>query len=198
MQKNLASDKDLIREYLDGNKASFEVLLKRHKQKIYSVIIYMVRDSELANDIFQETWMKVILTLNGGRYSEENKFSAWVARIAHNLVIDHFRSEKHMPKLRDKEEYSIFDLMGSKEDSGLESMVKEEQKTEVRNMIHKLPKEQREVVIMRIYGELSFKEIAEITGVSINTSLGRMRYALINLRDLMGSTAVKIKSATAL
>lgn len=185
MRVNPISDRDLLRQYLQGNQAAFSTLLSRHRERIFSSIYFLVRDQELAEDIFQDTFIKIIIKVREGKYREEDKFLPWAVCIAHNLVIDYFRKEKQMPKLRDGEEYSVFDRMSSREKNAHESMVEEQRHQTVREMIKQLPDEQREVLIMRIYGELSFKEIAQITGVSINTALGRMRYALIHLRNIM-------------
>ncbi len=145
----------------------------------------MVKDRELADDIFQETFIKVINTLRSGNYNEEGKFLSWVLRIAHNLVIDHFRSLKRMPLVHDTEEYSVFDTIPLTDSNIEDKIITEQIHDQVRRMIDELPYDQREVVIMRHYGNMSFKEIAECTHVSINTALGRMRYALINLRKLV-------------
>jgi len=185
MHSNLVSDQELVSKYLKGNEAAFELLLKRHKDRIYTQIILMVRDRELADDIFQETFMKVIRTLKQGKYNEEGKFLPWVLRIAHNLAIDHFRKTKKMPKVRSDENFDVFASIADNEknieDVWIEDIIHED----VRQLIDELPEEQREVVMMRHFSGMSFKEISERCNVSINTSLGRMRYALINMRKLI-------------
>lgn len=179
------NDQELVQMYISGNHSAFETLLLRHKRKIFSAIVMLVRDKHIAEDIFQDTLVKVINTLRSGNYNEEGKFLPWVLRIGHNLVIDHFRKEKKMPMSRDTEEYNIFDILYLKQDSVQDEVMKAQVLEQVRKMVDLLPDEQREVLVMRHYGDLSFKEIAEQTGVSINTALGRMRYALINMRKLI-------------
>ncbi|HNQ13145.1 MAG TPA: sigma-70 family RNA polymerase sigma factor [Bacteroidia bacterium] len=185
MQTAQISDNELIVSYLQGNESALSELVKRHKRKIFTSIYMLVRNRELAEDIFQDTFIKVINTLKAGNYHEEGKFLPWVSRIAHNLVIDHFRKQKRMPLSHDTEEYSIMDNIRFKDDNVQDRMIKQQIHDHVKQLIEELPDEQREVVLMRIYGNLSFKEIAEATNVSINTSLGRMRYALINLRRII-------------
>lgn len=192
MHPQSVSDTELVDQFLRGNQTSFEILLKRHKQKIFSHILFMVRDRIVAEDIFQDTFLKAITTLRLGKYQDEGKFSAWVARIAHNLVIDYFRAEKHMPKVRDREEFSIFERMPSPEENSHGRIVSEEHKAIIREMINQLPVDQREVIVLRMYGDLSFKEIADITSVSINTALGRMRYAIINLRKMQKENNINL------
>ncbi len=185
MSSTPLNDQELIVRYLQGNEECFSELINRHERKIFTSIYLLVKDRDLANDIFQETFIKVINTLRSGSYNEEGKFLGWVQRIAHNLVIDHFRKEKRMPMLHDTEEYSIFDVIGLTDENVEDKLVREQIHQMVRRLVEELPLDQREVVIMRHYGNMSFKEIAEHTNVSINTSLGRMRYALINLRKLI-------------
>lgn len=185
MHSNLVSDKELVSKYLSGNEAAFEILLKRHQDRIYTQIILMVRDSELANDIFQETFMKVIRTLKQGKYNEEGKFLPWILRIAHNLAIDHFRKTKKMPKVRSDENYDVFAGIPNDEKNVEDIWIEDIIHEDVRLLIDELPNEQREVVMMRHYGGMSFKEISVRCDVSINTSLGRMRYALINMRKMI-------------
>ena len=185
MQLSPVTDQELIVRYLKGDEECFSELINRHERKIFTSIYLLVKDRDLANDIFQETFIKVINTLRSGSYNEEGKFLGWVQRIAHNLVIDHFRKEKRMPMLHDTEEYSIFDVIGLTDENVEDKLVREQIHQMVRRLVEELPLDQREVVIMRHYGNMSFKEIAEHTNVSINTSLGRMRYALINLRKLI-------------
>jgi RNA polymerase sigma-70 factor (ECF subfamily) len=185
MQLSMASDQELVNEYLHGNEAAFELLLKRHQDRIYTQIVLMVRDNELADDIFQETFVKVIRTLKQGKYNEEGKFLPWVLRIAHNLSIDHFRRGKKMPLTRSDDDYDVFGTIGQSELNAEEKWIEQVIHQDVRKLVDHLPKEQKEVVMMRMYMGLSFKEIADQCNVSINTSLGRMRYALINMRKLM-------------
>ena len=183
------SDQQLVSTYLEGNVSALETLVKRHKDRIYSFIISKVRNQALADDIFQDAFFKVIKSLQKGKYNEEGKFLPWVMRIAHNLVIDHFRKAKRIPiTVKSKSEYDdfdIFDIISSGEKNSEHTMMEEEQHEQLRKMVQELPLEQRQVLVMRHYEELSFKEISEKTGVSINTALGRMRYALINLRKIM-------------
>ncbi|MBL0912460.1 MAG: sigma-70 family RNA polymerase sigma factor [Bacteroidia bacterium] len=186
MMLQMMEDKELVRMYLKGNHASFEVLLSRHKRKVFSYIYMLVKDRATAEDIFQDVFIKVIHTLQAGKYNEEGKFLPWVMRISHNLIIDHFRREKKMPGIKTQDEdFDIFKLIRIPEQSAEDKMIREQNVALVRELIKKLPKEQKEVLILRHYADLSFNDIAEQTGVSINTALGRMRYALINLRKLM-------------
>jgi RNA polymerase sigma factor (sigma-70 family) len=185
MRTQETSDNQLITSFLAGNEFCLEQLIRRHQKKVFTSILILVKDKELAEDLFQDTFIKVINTLRSGNYQEEGKFLPWVIRIAHNLVIDYFRKNKRMPMVRDTEEYSIMDQIRLTDDNVEEKLVITQIHHQVRQLIEHLPVDQREVVIMRHYADMSFKEIAEITNVSINTSLGRMRYALINLRKLI-------------
>jgi len=188
MSLHTFSDQELVSNYLEGNVSALETLVKRHKERIYTFIISKVRNQELAEDIFQDVFFKVIKSLQKGKYNEEGKFLPWVMRIAHNLVIDHFRKAKRMPilgKLKSDDDFDIFDIISNGEQTSEYTMMEGEQHEQLKKMVQELPEEQRQVLIMRHYEELSFKEIAEKTGVSINTALGRMRYALINLRKIM-------------
>ena len=188
MSLHTFSDQQLVSNYLEGNVSALETLVKRHKESIYTFIISKVRNQELAEDIFQDVFFKVIKSLQKGKYNEEGKFLPWVMRIAHNLVIDHFRKAKRMPilgKLKSDDDFDIFDIISNGEQTSEYTMMEGEQHEQLKKMVQELPEEQRQVLIMRHYEELSFKEIAEKTGVSINTALGRMRYALINLRKIM-------------
>lgn len=188
------SDQDLIHQYINGHEASLEELIRRHKAKIYTSIYLLVKDSYLAEDIFQDTFIKVIHTLKAGKYNEEGKFLPWVIRIAHNLVIDHFRKEKRTPLVTTVEGFDIFEVLKFYDESTEDRIIREQTHRDLRGLIHLLPSEQKEVLIMRHYGELSFKEISDITGVSINTALGRMRYALNNLRKMMLSKELSLKN----
>ncbi len=179
------SDKELVDSYIAGKESALEVLINRHKSKIFSTIMFMVNDRDLAEDLFQDTFIKVINTLKAGRYNDEGKFFPWVQRISHNLVIDHFRKEKKMRTISPNEDFDIFKVLKLSDENVQDFMVREQIEEDVRKLVTYLPEEQREVVEMRMYKDLSFKEISELTGVSINTALGRMRYALINLRKLI-------------
>lgn len=179
------SDKELVDAYISGKESALEVLITRHKNKIFSTILFMVNDRDLAEDLFQDTCIKVINTLRAGRYNEEGKFFPWVQRISHNLVIDHFRREKKMRTISPNDDFDIFKVLKLSDENVQDVMVREQIEDDVRKIVGYLPEEQREVVEMRMYKDLSFKEISELTGVSINTALGRMRYALINLRKLV-------------
>ena len=181
------TDQQLIDLYISGNEKGLEELIHRHKAKIYTSIILLVKDTYLAEDLFQDTFIKVIRNLRANRYNEEGKFLPWVMRIAHNLVIDHFRKEKRAPVIVNNEGFDIFDVLHFYDESIEDQMLREQTYQDLRGMIQKLPDTQKEVLIMRNYGEMSFKDIAEITGVSINTALGRMRYAINNLRRMMES-----------
>lgn len=183
--KNLVklTDEQLVVIFSEGDNSAFDVLLTRHKSKIFSYIFYTLRDRDLAEDIFQETFMKAIVTIKQGRYSENGKFAAWITRIAHNLIIDYFRQEKDDVSTT-CEDQGVLNNSKFSEGTIEDEMVRLQIKTDVRKIIRQLPQNQREVLIMRYYKNLSFKEISEETGVSINTALGRMRYALINMRRI--------------
>lgn len=185
MKQSKIKDKDLIRQFVAGKDASFEMLLNRYRDRVFSYIVYTVKDEDLANDLFQDTFIKVIKTLKKGNYNDEGKFLPWVMRIAHNLVIDHFRRNKRLPVLENTETSDHFRTVSSDELNAEKAMIKGQIHRDVKELIRYLPKEQRQVLIMRIYCEMSFKEIAEQSNVSINTALGRMRYALINLRKMI-------------
>lgn len=185
METNLMSDKALIRQYLDGKESAFDILLNRYKGRVFSYILFTIKDSTLANDIFQETFMKVIRTLKKGGYNEEGKFLPWVNRIAHNLIIDHFRRKQKYPTTNGGPDFDIFDIIADGNASIEEETIKDQILSDVKKLIHKLPDDQKEVLMMRMYFDMSFKEISERTNVSINTALGRMRYALINLRKMV-------------
>ncbi len=180
-----ATDETLVALYAKGVNEAFDTLLYRHKDRLYTYILYTVRNAELAEDIFQETFAKAIVTIQQGRYSENGKFAAWLTRIAHNLVIDYFRQEKQESLVScDEEGRCLLNDIRLSERTVEAAMVEDQILSDVRRLVDFLPAEQREVVYMRYYQDLSFKEIAEVTGVSINTSLGRMRYAILNMRRL--------------
>lgn len=185
MDKLKVLDSILISNYLKGDERSFEILITRHKQRVYNFIFSKVLDRDIAQDVFQDTFIKVINTLKRGKYNEEGKFLPWVMRIAHNLVIDHFRKCNRMPKFKNTDEFDIFSVLGDGELNAEKQLIKEQILSDVRRVIDELPDDQKEVLIMRMYKDMSFKEISECTGVSINTALGRMRYALINMRKLI-------------
>ena len=180
------NDQELVQAYIKGDQSAIESLINRHRSKVYTYILLTIKNQQLAEDLFQETFIKVIQSLRAGKYRDNGRFLSWVIRIAHNLIIDHFRKEKQMNSVSNDD--TEVDLFNSKKlsDENIEEMIINSQiKTEVRILINKLPDDQREVVLLRHYGGLSFKEIADQTDVSINTALGRMRYALINLRKLI-------------
>ncbi|PRY07861.1 RNA polymerase ECF family sigma subunit [Pontibacter ummariensis] len=179
------SDSALVSLYIAGNESAFEQLVNRHKNKVYTTILVIVKDSYTAEDLMQDAFVKAIHTMKSGRYNEEGKFSSWICRIAHNLAIDHFRKEKRSPMITLEDGNSVFNNMSFSEDSAESLQVKEDTHARLRELIQALPQTQREVLMMRHYAEMSFQEIADATGVSINTALGRMRYALINLRKKM-------------
>ncbi|WP_298955241.1 sigma-70 family RNA polymerase sigma factor [uncultured Nonlabens sp.] len=185
MKLENVKDAALVTQYIEGNEKGLEILIARHKQRIYSFIFSKVMDRDITEDIFQDTFIKVILTLKKGKYNEEGKFLPWVMRIAHNLVIDHFRRVKRMPKFQSRNDFDIFDVISDGEESMEFEMITSQVHEDVKRLVEELPEDQKEVLIMRIFKEMSFKEIAASTGVSINTALGRMRYALINLRKVI-------------
>ena len=186
MDKIIISDQELVTRFLDGDKGSLDALILRHKNRVYTYILLIVRKQALAEDIFQETFIKVIKSLQEGKYKDNGKFLSWVMRIAHNLIIDHFRKEKQMNMVsNDDYETGVFNSKKFSDDTVEDIMVFDQICTDVRALIDELPEDQKEVVLLRHYGGLSFKEIAEQTNVSINTALGRMRYALINLRKII-------------
>jgi RNA polymerase sigma-70 factor (ECF subfamily) len=180
------TDEDLLRLYIDGNNSAFDVLLKRYESKVFTYLLYSVRTQELAEDLFQDVFIKIITTLRQKKYTEYGKFSSWVMRIAHNLVIDYFRQSKNDNTVSNDEiEFDLFANSSLGLEESIETqMIDKQTLEEVKGLIGLLPQGQRDVVLMRFYQDLSFKEIADITGVSINTALGRMRYAIINLRKL--------------
>lgn len=186
------NDSQLVSEYMKGRESCLEVLINRHQSRVYSYIISKIRDEDLANDVFQDTFVKVINTLRAGRYNEEGKFLPWVMRIAHNLVIDHFRKAKRMPTIAPSDDFDIFDIIKDGAPTVENAMIREQIEKDLVRMVEFLPEEQKEVLKLRIYSKLSFKEIAEQTDVSINTALGRMRYALMNLRKIIEQNGVSL------
>ena len=178
------SDQELVKNYINGDNNSFEILLNRHKNRVFAFIMSKIKNKDLSEDIFQDTYVKVVNSLQKGKYNEEGKFLPWVMRIAHNLVIDHFRKQKKMQMIRSNNEFDIFDVIKDSKINADEKLIKDQIFSDLNSLIDKLPSDQKEVLRMRYYEELSFKKIAEYFDISINTALGRMRYALINLRAL--------------
>lgn len=179
------NDQELILSYLDGNQKAFEILLNRHRNKIYTSIYLFVKDPDLAEDIFQDVFIKIIDTLRKGKYNHEGKFLQWAMRISYNMCVDHFRRSKRRTKVSATETFDIFDVLETSEDNMETQIIKSQMHKKVRELVDQLPAEQREVVILRHYADMSFKEISKLTRVSINTALGRMRYALINMRKMV-------------
>lgn len=186
------TDSQLVSDYLLGNRNALSLLVERHRAKTYRFIYTKVQDAELASDIVQDTFLKVIKTLDKGGYRDEGKFISWVMRIAHNLVIDHFRRLKKMPMTYEKSDYSVFSFLSDSSKTKEETMIQEHIESNLHHIINCLPADQLEVVSLRIFKELSFKEISEQTGVSINTALGRMRYALINIRKMASENQIDL------
>lgn len=191
------SDSQLVKSYISGQEAAFEVLLNRHQEAIFKFIYHKLKDSELANDIFQETFVKVIQKLKVGAYQEEGKFLPWVLRIAHNLVIDHFRRQRKHRLISEKnsisEEYNVFHRIASEDANFVQQASFEELKEQLHQMLGHLPDAQKEMIYMRLFQDRAFKEIAESEGISINTALGRMRYAVLNLRKLIETHALSME-----
>lgn len=194
MYSKTQPDSDLISNYTQGNELSLEILIKRHQQRLYSYIYSKVKDRVITEDIFQDTFIKVIRTLKLGNYNEEGKFLPWVLRIAHNLIIDHFRKLKRMSTFKNTDDFDIFSLISDGNLDAEKKMIQQQVLSDVSELIHELPKEQKEVLVMRIYKDMSFKEISENTNVSINTALGRMRYALMNLRKIIEKNKIILEN----
>lgn len=194
MRTQILSDQELVHQYLAGNEIALERLIHRHKEKIYTSIYMMVKDQYLAEDLFQETFIKVIDTLRTGRYNEEGKFAPWVMRIAYNLCIDYFRRVKRTPGIVTGDGDDIFKVMKFEESNTDDHIQLERFESKLKDLVEMLPEEQKEVVMLRHFFNFSFKEIAEYTNCSINTCLGRMRYALINIRKLMEKHNIALKS----
>ncbi len=189
----MMDDKDLVHLYQNGNQSAITELVHRYKQRIHSTIFFLVKNQELAEDLFQETFIKIINSLRKNHYNEQGKFLPWALRIAHNLVIDHFRKEKLMPLQHDTEEFSVFDIMASNNRNASEQMIYDEKIQYVRGLLDRLPFEQREVVILRHYAGLSFKEISKMLDININTALGRMHYAVLKMREMVENEKVRLK-----
>lgn len=185
MQVTALNDQELIVKYLEGEERAFEELLHRHKSKIYTSIYLFVKDQSLAEDIFQEVFIKIIDTLRKGKYNHEGKFGQWAMRIAYNMCVDYFRRVKRRPRVSPTESFDIFGVIQSPEDNAEQRIIKSQTHEKIRHLLELLPQEQQEVVVLRHYSDMSFKEIAQLTNVSINTALGRMRYALINIRKMV-------------
>ncbi|MEC5166720.1 RNA polymerase sigma-70 factor (ECF subfamily) [Flavobacterium sp. PL11] len=178
-------DATLVTQYIAGNEDALAILIKRHQSKIYGFIYSKIPDRDVTNDVFQDTFIKVIKTLKSNSYNEEGKFLPWVMRISHNLVVDHYRKNKKMPMFRETEEFSIFSIMSDDSLTIENKIIADQVEMDLQKLIEELPADQKEVLVMRMYQDMSFKEISECTGVSINTALGRMRYALMNLRKVI-------------
>lgn len=192
LTKDYYPDAELIKKYVEGDETSLQKLINRYDTRIFNFIYSKVYDRDLTNDIFQDTFIKVIRTLKRGKYNEEGKFLPWVMRIAHNLIIDHFRKNKRMPKFDHPGEFEIFDVLEDEQLNAEKAIVKDQKENDLKSLIEELPADQNEVLKMRIYQDFSFKEIAYKTDVSINTALGRMRYALINLRKKIDDKDLKL------
>lgn len=195
--QQIVDDQELVNQYIGGEESALATLIQRHKRRIFSYIMHTVKDKALAEDIFQDTFIKVINTLKKGEYNEEGKFLPWILRISHNLIIDTFRRDKRMPTISggtndDGEAFDIFNLLGKHDKTIEQEIIQKQVRKDIRKLIERLPADQREVLMMRHYYDMSFKEISEQTNVSINTALGRMRYALINLRKMIEEKEVVV------
>ena len=187
-------DSKLLNNYIQGDEYSLEILINRHKSRIYNFIFSKVLDRDTAEDIFQETFFKVIKTLKNGTYNEEGKFLSWVMRISHNLIIDFFRKSNRMPKFQPSDDYDVFQFIKDAVPNIESKLINQQVVTDLKKLILQLPNDQKEVIKMRLYKDMSFKEISDITGVSINTALGRMRYAIINLRKIVDKNRIILES----
>ena len=192
MNWNALSDNELIARYQAGEEVALKTIILRYERRLFSYLMVSVRNKELAEDIFQDTFIKVINTIRSGNYHEEGKFFQWIMRIANNLKIDHYRRLQHLPTVDGGEDFDIFSIIGTRDESVEEKMIREQTYADLNHYVEYLPEEQKEVLKLRIYSDYSFKEIAEMTNVSINTALGRMRYALINLRKIMAKNQVAL------
>ena len=191
--KTKLKDKELVKKFIEGDSYALEILVNRHKERVYTYIYFIVKNQKLAEDIFQDTFIKVIKSLKRGKYNEQGVFVSWVIRIAHNLVIDYFRKSKHLKTYTGTDtDTDIFNSKRFAEETVEDSMIKSQIAQDLRTLVDQLPFEQKEVILLRHYGNMSFKEISEQTGVSINTALGRMRYALINLRKFIDKKNLKL------
>ena len=194
MRIDLISDRELIRRYLANNETALVALIDRHRERLFSYIMMLVRDRQLAEDVFQDTFIRVVNSLKRKTYNDQGKFVAWIMRIAHNLVVDHYRREKRMPKVDGGEDFDIFDIIRHPDPNVDEDMVREQIHSELGDLIELLPEKQKTVLKMRYYGRMSFNEIAEETNVSINTALGRMRYALKHLRKAIEEKQMQLRT----
>ncbi|MGM9871001.1 MAG: RNA polymerase sigma factor [Muribaculaceae bacterium] len=186
------TDDQLVRAFVSGDNTAFDNLLYRYQDRVLSYILRLVKDEDVANDLFQETFVKAIMTIKQGRYQSDGKFGAWITRIAHNHIIDHFRQEKALATISaDNEDVDVLNRKELSEGTIEDMLIYNQTLSDVRRLVEMLPKEQRQVLMMRYYDNMSFKEIAELTGVSINTALGRMRYALINMRKQVADAGVQ-------
>lgn len=192
MSEVVVTDQQLINDYLKGDDKSFEILLNRHKDRIYTNIYMFVKDHQMADDLFQDVFIKIIDTIRKGKYNHEGKFLQWALRISYNLCVDQFRRNKRRTKVSSSETFDIFDVLESKDDNMEVTMIKDQAHSRIRQLVDRLPVEQREVVLLRHYADMSFKEISQLTRVSINTALGRMRYALINIRKMMDEKELQV------
>jgi len=190
MQTQKLDDSVLVKSYIEGNERALEILILRHKQRIFSFIYSKVQNRDVAEDIFQDTFVKIINTLKMGKYNEEGKFLPWSMRIAHNLIIDFFRKGNRMPTFQNTDEFDIFSVICDPSGNVEKDIIRDQIYNDVRKLVEQLPEDQREVLKMRIFSDMSFKEISEQTSVSINTALGRMRYALINLRKMIDNNKI--------
>ncbi|CAL2104518.1 Sigma-70 family RNA polymerase sigma factor [Tenacibaculum sp. 190130A14a] len=188
--RDFVSDSALVKDYINGKEIAIEILIKRHQNRLYSFIYSKIQDRDTTEDIFQDTFIKVIRTLKRGSYNEEGKFLPWVMRISHNLIIDYFRKNNRMPTFNNTDEFDIFSVLSDGSLNAENKIIKEQILNDVKELINELPEEQKEVLVMRMYNDMSFNEISENTGVSINTALGRMRYALINLRKIVDKNKI--------
>src|SRR5919107_2617441 len=186
------SDHELINSFNAGNVNAFEALVLRHKDKLYTSILFLVKDKYLAEDIFQDVFIRVIDTIKGGRYTEEGKFLPWAMRIAHNLCVDYFRKVKRTPTIKTGDDQDIFEVLNFTEDSAEDKLIKKQSHSRVKDMLDLLPEDQREVIVLRHYADMSFKEIAKMTDCSINTALGRMRYGLLNMRKMLAEKQIAL------
>lgn len=186
------SDLELVRLFQEGNLQAMEILVLRHKDKLYTSIFFLVKDSYLAEDIFQDVFIRIIDTVRAGRYTEEGKFLPWAMRIAHNCCVDHFRKVKRSPIIRNSENQDLFEVLSFTEENAETAMIKQQTHDRIYSLLMQLPEDQREVIILRHYADMSFKEIAKATDCSINTALGRMRYGLINLRKMMTQRQISL------
>ncbi len=194
MRKNSATDSSLVYDYINGDEKALEILIKRHQQRLFGFIYSKVKDSDISEDIFQDTFVRVIRTLKRGNYTEKGKFLPWVMRISNNLIIDYFRKSYRMPIFKNTDEFDVFSVLGDDVLNAENSIIKKQIYEDIKGLISQLPEEQKQVLIMRMYDDMSFNEISENTKVSINTALGRMRYALINLRKLIEQNKITLVS----